>query len=65
MVGTVGIHQSQVLSYLKTMDLRLALLMNFSGQLFKEGIGAWCADHRPCRRRVTTSTKHEDHKGNT
>jgi len=32
----IGIHQSQVLSYLKTMDLRLALLMNFSGQLFKD-----------------------------
>jgi len=32
----IGIHQSQVLSYLKTMDLRLALLMNFSGQLFED-----------------------------
>jgi len=30
------IHVAQVLSYLKTMDLRLALLMNFSGQLFKD-----------------------------
>jgi GxxExxY protein len=32
------IHQSQVLSYLKTMDLRLGLLMNFGGRLFKEGL---------------------------
>ena len=34
----LAIHQSQVLSYLKTMDLRLALLMNFGGQLFKDGL---------------------------
>ena len=34
----LAIHQSQVLSYLKTMDLRLGLLMNFGGQLFKQGI---------------------------
>lgn len=32
------IHQSQVLSYLKTMDLRLGLLMNFGGPLFKDGL---------------------------
>jgi len=32
------VHQSQVVSYLKTMDLRLGLLMNFSGRLFKDGL---------------------------
>lgn len=32
------IHQSQVLSYLKTMDLRLGLLMNFNGRLFRDGL---------------------------
>lgn len=33
-----SLHQAQVLSYLKTMDLRLGLLMNFGGQLFKDGV---------------------------
>lgn len=33
-----SLHQAQVLSYLKTMDLRLGLLMNFGGPLFKEGV---------------------------
>lgn len=33
-----SLHQAQVLSYLKTMDLRLGLLMNFGGRLFKEGV---------------------------
>jgi GxxExxY protein len=32
------IHHSQVISYLRTMDLRLGLLMNFHGRLFKDGL---------------------------
>jgi hypothetical protein len=31
------LHVSQVLSYLKTTDLRVGLLMNFNTSLFKEG----------------------------
>jgi len=32
------LHTKQVLSYLKTMDLRLGLLMNFNTVLLKQGI---------------------------
>lgn len=32
------IHRLQVLSYLKTMDLRLGLVMNFNSPLFKYGV---------------------------
>ena len=31
------IHRSQVLSYLKTMDLRIGLVINFSSRLLKDG----------------------------
>ena len=33
-----GIHQAIVISYLKTTGLRVALLMNFHGVLFKDGV---------------------------
>jgi GxxExxY protein len=33
-----NIHASQVLSYLKTMDLRIALLVNFKAALLKDGL---------------------------
>ena len=33
-----SIHSLQLLSYLKTMDLRLGLVMNFNGRLFKDGV---------------------------
>ena len=32
------IHHSQVVSYLKTMDLRLGLIMNFNVRLYKDGL---------------------------
>jgi iron complex transport system substrate-binding protein len=32
------IHRKQVLSYLKTMDLRIGLLMNFSAEVLKQGL---------------------------
>ena len=32
------VHSSQVFSYLKATDLRLGLLMNFGGRLFKDGL---------------------------
>lgn len=32
------IHSSQVLSYLKTLDLRLGLLMNFNTRLLRDGL---------------------------
>jgi GxxExxY protein len=32
------IHVTQTLSYLKTMNLRIGLLMNFNTRLFKEGL---------------------------
>ena len=32
------IHTSQTLSYLRTLDLRLGLLMNFNQRLFKDGV---------------------------
>ena len=32
------IHSSQVYSYLKTMDLRVGLLLNFKAQMLKEGL---------------------------
>ena len=31
------IHKSQVLSYLKTMDLKIGVVINFSSRLLKEG----------------------------
>lgn len=33
------VHRKQVLSYLKTMDLRIGLLMNFSAEVLKQGLG--------------------------
>jgi GxxExxY protein len=33
-----ALHRLQVLSYLKTMDLQLGLVMNFNGALFKHGV---------------------------
>lgn len=33
-----ALHRRQVLSYLKTMDLRIGLLMNFNTVLLKEGL---------------------------
>jgi GxxExxY protein len=33
-----SIHRKQVLSYLKTMDLRIGLLMNFSAEVLKQGL---------------------------
>ena len=32
------LHHRQVLSYLKTMDLRIGLLVNFNVSLFKHGV---------------------------
>jgi GxxExxY protein len=32
------VHSSQVFSYLKATNLRLGLLMNFGGRLFKDGL---------------------------
>ena len=32
------LHRLQVLSYLKTMDLRIGLLMNFNAELLKHGL---------------------------
>ncbi|MBA2301595.1 MAG: hypothetical protein H0W08_03070 [Acidobacteria bacterium] len=32
------LHQSQVLSYLKTIDRRLGLILNFGTRLLKDGI---------------------------
>jgi len=32
------LHTSQVISYLKTMDLRVGLLMNFNVRLFRDGL---------------------------
>ena len=32
------IHESQVFSYLKTMDLRVGLLLNFKAQMMKQGL---------------------------
>ena len=32
------LHTAQVLSYLKTLNLRVGLLMNFNARLFKEGL---------------------------
>ena len=32
------VHQAQVISYLRTTGLRLGLLMNFNGALFKHGL---------------------------
>ena len=32
------IHRRQVLSYLKTLDLRIGLLMNFNVELYKHGV---------------------------
>lgn len=32
------IYRSQVLSYLKTLDLRLGLFMNFNTRLFRDGV---------------------------
>jgi GxxExxY protein len=32
------IHRAQVMSYLKTMDLRVGLLMNFNTEVFKAGV---------------------------
>jgi len=33
-----SIHRKQLLSYLKTMDLRIGLLMNFNAELYKHGV---------------------------
>lgn len=33
-----GLHRSQVISYLKTTELRVGLLMNFNSNLFKDGL---------------------------
>ena len=32
------IHHAQLLSYMRTMDIRLGLLMNFNSRLFKDGV---------------------------
>jgi GxxExxY protein len=32
------VHRKQVLSYLKTLDLRIGLLMNFSAEVLKQGL---------------------------
>lgn len=32
------VHVAQVMSYLKTLDLRVGLLMNFNSELFKTGL---------------------------
>ncbi len=37
-LGCGPIHRKQVLSYLKTMDLRIGLLMNFSAEVLKQGL---------------------------
>ena len=33
-----GVHQKQVLTYLRLMDFPLGLLMNFGGETFKDGL---------------------------
>lgn len=33
-----AVHSKQVLTYLRLLDLRLGLLMNFGGETFREGL---------------------------
>lgn len=40
------IHAKQVITYLRLMDLRLGLLMNFGASTFKEGVRRLANDHK-------------------
>ena len=42
-----AVHQKQLLTYLRLMDLRVGLLLNFGAELMKDGLRRVVNDHAP------------------
>ena len=56
------VHAKQVLTYLRLLDLRLGLLINFGAPTFKEGVKRIARDHHSfASSRLRVTSPHEPH----